>query len=568
MKTTKVHTCSNVRDDRFGDQPRKQIRTSRLISYSLVLLLVAAFYPVSGMAQEDGKQQEDGKTVDVNSKLKEVDTTNAGEASFQQSSDRYIITSTGVLTKIKEQYGGLYVPDTLKSDMSVEVILERQKNPKKGAKTGLKLASNLSDGGGSTGDVVLYATPGNGYVLGWDGNGDGYMEKTKKAGVEVTYPVTLKLERAGAWFTGYYSTAGGETFTEIGTVKLTEVDDAMDVGMVHTSGHPNTASQATFSGFKVRENPPEPELLRSLQSPIVLEGDENHAYRDPTVLYHDGVFHLFCTLVETDPDGRIYSYVVHTRSRNLQDWSKPRKITPKGQKLNYSSPGNVLRHNDEWVLSLQTYPLPGYRRGDELTWANDNARIFTMRSDNLKDWSEPELLRVKGPDVPRDEMGRMIDAYLLEDKDDPGKYWCFYKQDGVSFSWSRDLNEWHYAGRANSGENACVIVDEQADEYILFHSPGNGIGMKRSTNLKTWREVGERITLGQTYWPWAETRLTAGFVIDLRHVEDVGKYVMFFHGVGPGDKRTTDNAFANCNIGIAWSENLRHWDWPVRKAGN
>ena len=48
-----------------------------------------------------------------------------------------------------------------------------------------------------------------------------------------------------------------------------------------------------------------------------------------------------------------------------------------------------------------------------------------MRSKNLKDWSNPELLKVKGPNVPVEDMGRMIDPFLLEDKSEPGKIWCF-----------------------------------------------------------------------------------------------------------------------------------------------
>ena len=71
-----------------------------------------------------------------------------------------------------------------------------------------------------------------------------------------------------------------------------------------------------------------------------------------------------------------------------------------------------------------------------------DSRIFLMRSDDLVHWDDPELLRVKGDAVPREEMERMIDPYLLEDKDEPGKFWCFYKQAGVSLSWSRDLVHW------------------------------------------------------------------------------------------------------------------------------
>jgi hypothetical protein len=48
-----------------------------------------------------------------------------------------------------------------------------------------------------------------------------------------------------------------------------------------------------------------------------------------------------------------------------------------------------------------------------------------MRSKDLEMWGAPELLRVKGPDVPQEKMGRMLDDYLLADKDEPGKWWCF-----------------------------------------------------------------------------------------------------------------------------------------------
>ncbi len=301
-------------------------------------------------------------------------------------------------------------------------------------------------------------------------------------------------------------------------------------------------------------------LLRGLQSPIVLRGDSDNAYRDPAALYHDGVFYLFCTLVQTDPDGLIYSYTVQTQSTDLRHWSKPRIITPKGQQLNYSSPGNIVRFGNEWVLCLQTYPRLDYKRSENVRWADQSARIFIIRSKDLKQWGKPELLQVKGPDIPREQMGRMIDPYLLEDKDVPGKWWCFYKQNGVSYSWSHDLKKWNYASRTASGENVCVLVD--GNEYVLFHSPHNGIGVKRSKDLKSWRDVGGLITLGQEDWVWAQNRLTAGAVLDLRHVEKVGKYLMFFHGGGPGKKKTQDNVDANCCIGMAWSSDLVNWEWP------
>ena len=303
--------------------------------------------------------------------------------------------------------------------------------------------------------------------------------------------------------------------------------------------------------------------LEDLDSPILLQGDKNTGYRDPTAVYHDGVFYLYATVIRTEEENRIYSYTALTRSSNLRDWSQPVDLTPKGQKLNYSSPGNVIRYGDEWIMCLQTYPRPDYRRGTEVHWADQTARLFIMRSSDLVHWSEPELLRVKGPDVPVEAMGRMIDPYLIEDKDEPGKWWCFYKQNGVSMSWSKDLKNWHFFGSTESGENVCVLTEN--DQYVLIHSPTNGMGVKRSRDLLHWQDTGDLITLGQRDWPWAETRLTAGFVLDLRKEPGIGKYVMVFHGSGPGKKKTQDNVDAYCCIGIAWSDDLKTWQWPGRK---
>jgi hypothetical protein len=301
-------------------------------------------------------------------------------------------------------------------------------------------------------------------------------------------------------------------------------------------------------------------MLSAIPSPILVRGDSMNAYRDPAAIYHEGVFYLFFTLVQTESDGRIYSYTAECTSRDLIHWSTPEIITPKGQHLNYCGPGNIIRVGEEWILCLCRYPRLDYKRGDDLRWADENARAFIMRSADLLHWSEPELLKLKGPDVDEASMGRIIDPCFVEDIDDLGTWWCFFKQNGVSMSRSRDLVDWTYVGCADGGENACVIVD--GDEYVLMHSPINGMGVKRSRDLKEWRDQPELITLGQDQWPWAQTRLTGGFVLDLRSEPTIGKYLMVFHGGGPGEVKTQDNCDAACSIGIAWSDDLIHWDWP------
>lgn len=296
-----------------------------------------------------------------------------------------------------------------------------------------------------------------------------------------------------------------------------------------------------------------PELAK-LPSPVLFRGDASIAYRDPAAIYHDGWFYLYFTKTTIEADKQVYQYCAWSKSRDLLHWTEPKTFTPRDQKLNFSSPGNVIRDGERWLLCLQTYPRPAGEM-----YGNASSRLWVMESNDLETWGEPTLLRVKGPEVAVADMGRMIDPFLLPDKDEPGKWWCFYKQNGVSLSWSRDLRAWTFAGSTKAGENACVLVVD--DEYVLFHSPPNGVGVRRSKNLKTWRDQG-LLTLGQKDWPWAAGRLTAGFVLDARKVEGVGKYLMFFHGSDYPEKDPRGGFDNFASIGIAWSDDLVRWDWP------
>ncbi|MEO5996646.1 MAG: hypothetical protein ABIN89_07935 [Chitinophagaceae bacterium] len=129
----------------------------------------------------------------------------------------------------------------------------------------------------------------------------------------------------------------------------------------------------------------------------------------------------------------------------------------------------------------------------------------------------------------------------------------------MSMSYSYDLNTWKYSGHTESGENACVFVEN--NEYILFHSPKNGMAIKRSADLNNWKDWGSLITLGQSEWPWAKGRITAGAVLNLQKENRFKVYVMFFHGSGPLTEEKGDFD-KNASIGIAWSSDLIHWSWP------
>lgn len=307
------------------------------------------------------------------------------------------------------------------------------------------------------------------------------------------------------------------------------------------------------SRLKAQDN-----ILTALKSPIVFKGDDKTAYRDPAVLYHDNKLYLFFTLIRTEA-GKVYSYTAMSHSADLKNWSPVKIITPRDQSLDFCSPGNVVRYHNEWMICLQTYPRPDYTVAQMPRFGTGDARLYLMRSKDLENWSTPEMMKVKGPEVSFAKMGRMIDPYLLEDKNEKGKWWCFYKQNGVSMSYSYDLKKWTFFGYTESGENTCVLYENK--EYILFHSPKNGIAIKRSSDLKNWKDWGKLITLGQDHWDWAKGRITAGAILDLRGNKKFGKYIMFFHGSGPLTEEKGDFD-KNASLGIAWSDNLLTWDWP------
>lgn len=294
--------------------------------------------------------------------------------------------------------------------------------------------------------------------------------------------------------------------------------------------------------------------FNKIKSPLIFQGNEKFAFRDPAVIFTNNTFYLYFTLSENSSDGGYYNMTAYSKSTDLIYWTYPKIITPRDRNLNYSSPGNIIRYNDEWIICLQSYPTPNLEN-----FGNATSRIFIMRSKNLEEWEEPELLRVKGNNVPVSEMGRMIDPFLIKEEKD-SKWWCFYKQNGVSMSYSYDLRNWTYVGHKEAGENVTIL--RQGDEYVMFHSPSNGIGVKRSKNLDEWGENEQLLTLGQSDWEWSKGRLTAATVIDLKNEPGINKYIMFFHG--DQENKALNQAHRGASLAIAWSDDLVHWQWPNR----
>ena len=235
---------------------------------------------------------------------------------------------------------------------------------------------------------------------------------------------------------------------------------------------------------------------------VIFKGNERFAYRDPTCYYYNGKYHLFFTVSEKE-DGYMYNRVGHSVSEDLVTFSDPELITVKDRAQNYCSPGNIIKLGDEYLICVTSYPmLIPY---SERSYADDTARLFFIRTKDFKSFSEPERIYPKGREV-ADE-GRMIDPFVFEKG---GEYLLFFKQNGVSLSRSKNLQDWSFVGSIEGGENTCVIEDD--GRYILIHSPRNGIGIKESYDLETWKDIGV-YTLDQDKWEFASGRLTAAFAM-------------------------------------------------------
>ena len=306
--------------------------------------------------------------------------------------------------------------------------------------------------------------------------------------------------------------------------------------------------------------------FESIQSSQIMPCTDRVGFRDPTAIFHEGKCYCFYSHVELCDDGWTYFRLGLSISEDLIHWQGPFLLTEADRRYNYSSPGCIIRQGDEFIMCIQTYPTQDNE--PHQVCGDTTSRIYLIRSKDLLHWSAPELMRVHGDDVSIADMGRMIDPYIVRDVHDPERYLVFYKQhpkgvegrktetgypvEYMCYSSTRDLVHYQYESYVECGENVCVLPWK--DGYRIYNSPQNGIGCLLTKDFTTYEREAP-LTFGQADWPWAASRLTAGFVLDGRNEPGVGKYLMFFNGDQAG-------AFPFCaSLGLAWSDDLTHWHY-------
>ncbi|WP_105615636.1 glycoside hydrolase family protein [Vallitalea okinawensis] len=268
-------------------------------------------------------------------------------------------------------------------------------------------------------------------------------------------------------------------------------------------------------------------IKHTINNPV-LDLRPDYFIRDPAVIYHEGTYFCYHTLVE-EKEGKRRLKLGLTESTDLDNWSQP--IILQDSELNFSSPGNVFRHKEKWYLCVQSYPI---NEGE--LWGSKDSRLWLMESEDLRNWSEPKCLKQEGCTAKWSKSHRQIDPYIEKRND---SFFCFYKTEGkIGVMISKDLESWvdhdepvltsEQMPDSSTIENPCII--HQDGSYMMFFTPcrpGRGMCMAKSEDLFHWSNI-QTLSIEESFYDWAPNGPSAGMVIDDRN--NSGSLLMFIHG--------------------------------------
>jgi len=193
-----------------------------------------------------------------------VTFTNA-DGQFQPLGDgRFRITGAGGdAWQGVDQYSTLYAPAAGDDNWEAVVRVDAQDNTNASAKAGLIVRNDVTVPGSSPGYAMVGIRPTGGVEFLSDPDGNGQLNASVAAG-STSYPTWVKLERAGAEYTAYFS-KDGTTWTQVGgAVTLAKAGATQDIGMVMLS-HAAAAGKVEFSGFAVDTDVQAPEPTTPLE---------------------------------------------------------------------------------------------------------------------------------------------------------------------------------------------------------------------------------------------------------------------------------------------------------------
>jgi hypothetical protein len=204
-----------------------------------------SYQPRSGDPQKVSTVGQVAQGKAVAAPFKTFASTAAG---FGQSGTQLGIRTQGAdIYGSTNEYGAIYQPGAEHDGSTTIVKVTSQSVTDPWAKAGIMVRNDVTNANGSPGFVILATTPGNGYALQWDDNGQGQLNSNKSGGV-ASYPAWLKLVRTGTTYTGYWS-SDGSTWNTVGTVTVPGTAATQDVGVFATAHASGTTGEAEFDNF-------------------------------------------------------------------------------------------------------------------------------------------------------------------------------------------------------------------------------------------------------------------------------------------------------------------------------
>ena len=276
--------------------------------------------------------------------------------------------------------------------------------------------------------------------------------------------------------------------------------------------------------------------------------------RDPAAVFHEGKYYIFVThQFEQHRWGAPECYQCFVLvTEDFRTFTPPRPVTPKG----YVSPGNIIRANGKWVMSVTRYPWP--------------TAVCIAESDDLLNWSEPRVVigNYHGPYWNNREHGP-IDGYLVHWQD---RYWMFhtdYKHgthsQQLGLAVSDDLQTFEnltpdhplldssFYDEKRGIENVSLIIDKS--QLYLFCSvgmPEQRIAVLQSNDIMQWNKLDAAAEIPNINQEWSKFIASAQFVADWR--QQTGYWVMLFMGTRHCDP------YDRMALGMARSKDLKNWE--------
>lgn len=257
--------------------------------------------------------------------------------------------------------------------------------------------------------------------------------------------------------------------------------------------------------------------------------DGQHLTRDPSIVFHDGLFHLVWT---SNWSGRVFG---HASSPDLKTWSTPQMITPFPASLPHDEqPGNVwapeihfdpAQQNFQIVFS-STVPREESDSDSSTDLHGHDHRLFEIHTKDFKTFTPAQLLfdqdfcvidgqlALDDRNTPENGDDRWVLAFKREDAAPDGK------NIRLSFNNAAQSGEWSPASPPILGPGSPLRSNQQVegpalvrfkDQWLLYADAFNsgGYTLIISPDLTTWTDETAKLNL-----PVRHPRHGTPFVVD------------------------------------------------------